>query len=265
MKSKAFPAVLAIITLAIGYWIGHSTNIPANESVGTIGAASRVQTEQITNEDVEIDQPELQEILQSDEFQRMVEDGVFAELYANPELAELWAHPNFTMALANPEVVLALSNTELMEAMATNKEFLTLMARPRISLAFGSWMLDREVRQTIADVVRPRDDGDDTTLTLALRAQPGLQEALARPAVQALLVRPDFRVLISDVRFREALANPKFNDALASARVRQALASPRFSETLSSPRLRQNLSYVALSTYLAEPSVRVRYVDAGNP
>jgi len=265
MKSKALPAVLAFVMLVVGYWIGHTTNVPENESVGTIGAATRVHTEQITSADVEIDQPELQEILQSDEFQRMVEDGVFAELYANPELAELWAHPNFTMALANPEVVLALSNTELMEAMATNKDYLTLMARPRVSVAFGSWLLDREVRQTIADVVRVRDDGDDTTVTLALRAQPGLQEALARPMVQALLVRPDFRVLISDVRFRESLANPRFIESLASPNVRRALANPRFSETLSSPRLRRNLSYVSLSTYLAEPSVRVRYVDAGNP
>jgi hypothetical protein len=266
MKSKAIPAVLAIVMLIAGYWIGHTTSVPENEIAGTIGAATRVQTPQMSVADVQIEEPELQQILQSDEFQQMVDDGVFAELFANPELAELWAHPDFTMALAHPEVVLALSNPKLMEAMATNREYLEMLARPRISAVFGTWLLDREVRQTIADVLRVRDGGDQTTLTLALSAHPELRDALAQAKVQALLARNDFRVLLANPRFRDALANPQFCEALASARVRQALASPRFTEMLSSPRLRQNLSYVALSTYIAQPSVRIAYVrDAGNP
>ena len=265
MKSKTLPAILAIAMLVVGFWIGRTTQVPGQESAGTIGAASRVQTEQITAYDVEIDQPELQEILQSDEFERMVEDGVFQELFAHPELAELWAHPTFTQALANTDVVLALANPELTELMARNKDYLSLMARPRISAAFGTWMTDREVRQTIDSAIRIRDDGDDMTLTLALQGHPGLKDALARPIVQQMLVRPDFRVLIADVRFREALAKPAFVKAFASPEARMVMASPQFTKNLSSPRLRRSLSYVALSTYVTDTAVRQRFVDPGTP
>lgn len=268
MKNKMLPFILAIVLLAVGFWAGRTTQAPEQGSAGTIGAADRAQSEQITAYDVEIEQPELQEILQSDEFEQMVQDGVFEELFANPELADLWAHPEFTQSLSRPEVVLALANPDLTQTMAMYKESLSLMARPRISTSLGVWMTEPEVRRTLDQAIRFRDDtgdGDALTLTQALQAHPELYEVMQRPEIQAMWARPDFRVLMANEHFRNALAKPAFVEALSRPQVRTALASPRFTRTLSSPRLRVSLSYTALTTYLSEPVTRQRFIDPGNP
>ncbi len=83
--------------------------IPPKEDVtGAIGAAKKYQSEQITAEDVKLDENEVQEWMQSDEFDRLVND---------PETKKIIKSKEFQQGLANDALLSAIRRVGLRSAL----------------------------------------------------------------------------------------------------------------------------------------------------
>ncbi|MCH7665791.1 MAG: hypothetical protein IH936_07675 [Acidobacteria bacterium] len=83
--------------------------IPPKEDVtGTIGAAKKYQSEQITAEDVKLDENAVQEWMQSDEFDRLVND---------PETKKIIKSKEFQQGLANDALISSLRRVGLRSAL----------------------------------------------------------------------------------------------------------------------------------------------------
>jgi hypothetical protein len=73
---------------------------PANEEAyGTIGAADRYRSEQITSADVKLDNPEIQAFLQSETFDRIVRDPAARAALTNEALQQAIAQDHFADAM----------------------------------------------------------------------------------------------------------------------------------------------------------------------
>lgn len=89
MTKKVF-STLAFVALLLGW-----SSIAASDESG-VQAAKRYQAVQIRNDDVQLQNPELQEFLQSDVFRRIVEDKKF--------LQAAWARQIVRAALGNVDL-----------------------------------------------------------------------------------------------------------------------------------------------------------------
>ena len=96
MSSRnALLGIAAVAVLAIGYFAvtGFPPTGPGAE--GTVGAAKKYQSEQISAKDVQLQNPEVQRVLQSDAFHKLV---------TNPQTRSILTSKEFQKAMAAAEV-----------------------------------------------------------------------------------------------------------------------------------------------------------------
>ena len=93
MSKRILFIVGALAVIALGY-LGVRGYPPVDQgAVGTVGAAKRYESEQIATKDVNLQNPQLQEFMQSD---------AFHSLMANPEAVKVLRSETFQQALASP-------------------------------------------------------------------------------------------------------------------------------------------------------------------
>jgi hypothetical protein len=101
-----------IIIVAIAIAIVAYVSYPPNEEdmQGTIGASDRYRAEQMTDESVILDDPDVQKLLQDDQFlallenedfKKMMEDQSFAKIVGSPEFVNLIQIADFKESLGN--------------------------------------------------------------------------------------------------------------------------------------------------------------------
>src|SRR5437762_3029817 len=83
---------------------------------GTIGAASRYQAEQISKEDVKLQDAELQAFMQTDTFHKLMADKAARRALANKEFQRAVGEPSVRAALASSAVQQALSSQAVVQA-----------------------------------------------------------------------------------------------------------------------------------------------------
>jgi hypothetical protein len=95
-----FAGAAAFAVLALVVWIGDFYPPHKEDAYGTIGAANRYRSEQITNADVQLSNPEIQAFLASDTFDRIVRDPNARALLSNSALLEAIKLDTFRSALS---------------------------------------------------------------------------------------------------------------------------------------------------------------------
>jgi len=86
-------AILAVCALAYVAYDGFPPS--DDQAVGAIGTSDRYRTEQISDQDVQLDNPEIQQLIQNDEFQKLVTDKSFQEMAGRTDFANLMANKSY--------------------------------------------------------------------------------------------------------------------------------------------------------------------------
>ena len=98
---KVLLGIAAVAVLAIGYFAvtGFPPTGPGSE--GTVGAAKRYQSEQISGKDVVLQNPELQSFMQTDVFHALISDKRALKVLGSETFRDALASQSFRDALAN--------------------------------------------------------------------------------------------------------------------------------------------------------------------
>ena len=95
MAKKVLLGVAVVAVLSTGYFVIKGWPPSQDGAQGTINAAKRYHTEQIANGDVALQNPEVQQLMQTDFFHRMVTDKNFQHMVASGTLEKLYSgHTN---------------------------------------------------------------------------------------------------------------------------------------------------------------------------
>ncbi len=127
-KAKMFFGVTLLVGILVGYFAAGYIP-PEGDVAGTIGGvkkAEKYRAEQISDKDVLLQDPELQNVLQSDEFQKLITKKDFQNLMANEAFANLMANEAFANLMANEAFANLMANKAFANLMA-NKEFANLI------------------------------------------------------------------------------------------------------------------------------------------
>jgi hypothetical protein len=160
---------------------------PSEGTEGTIGAAQRYQSQQISDKDVKLNDAELQKFMQSDTFQKLISNKAARQALANKELQKALANDEVRKALASEDVRHALASEDVRHALASD-----------------------EVRHALAsDEVRKALASEDVRKALM---SDDLKKALASDEARNALTNDGLRQAVSADGFAAAL------DAAAGAR-----------------------------------------------
>jgi len=173
-------AGIAAAGLVVIYISGSSS---VSQTEGTIGAAQRYQSTQISASDVKVGDPALQAFLQTDTFDRLLHDKQALAALARPEVQAALTAPGVAQALAAPSFLQALASTEFQQAVAA-QGLQTALAAPAL-------------QQTLA--------------------APAFQQALSSAAFQQALASPAFQQALSSAAFQQALSSAAFQQGLSTA------------------------------------------------
>jgi len=113
----AFVAVAVIGIVAIGYFSLNQAPAIPEDAAGAVGAADRYRAEQITAEDVQIEQVELQAFLQTDEFDQLVNDPETRKLLASEAMQRAMSDASFNAAMKNSRFHAAMNDANFLAAM----------------------------------------------------------------------------------------------------------------------------------------------------
>jgi hypothetical protein len=109
-KNRMYFTIAGILAVGVGaYGLGR-VYPPLGPSQGTIGAAQRYVSPQVTQADVTLGDTSVPELMQTDAFELMVHDPSFRALAASPGFQALAAQPQVMAALmADPKAFAALA------------------------------------------------------------------------------------------------------------------------------------------------------------
>jgi len=155
---------------------------PVSQTEGTIGAAQRYQTGQISATDVKVGDPALQAFLQTDTFDKLIHDKQAVAALANPSVQAALMAPGVAQALAAPSFAQALASSQFQQAVAT-QGLQVALAAPSFQQALSA---------------------------------PAFQQAIASPAFQQALVNPSFQAAIASPAFQQALSSAAFQQGLSA-------------------------------------------------
>lgn len=208
-------AAVAIVIIAM-------TSYPPSEDdvSGTIGAAKKYRAEQISEADVLLDNPEMQELLQNDEilallqdeeFRRMIASDEFAKLAENPVAIEFVAsgavdrisryertapilfNPDFARASADPVAVRLANLTMLSRKFAEDNSAMALVAGNDAllkSMADDRFALLAKNRAALQAMCDP-------TVAKLMSNQPALR-ALFDPRITSMFMRGSYDGAFAD-------------------------------------------------------------------
>src|SRR6266581_1278816 len=93
-----------VVAAAIGYVALRGPQVPRKGTEGAIGAAKRYQSQQISNQDVTLDSPQVASFIQSDTFRKLATDKAFREAAKNEALASFLRSDQLREASAKTDV-----------------------------------------------------------------------------------------------------------------------------------------------------------------
>ena len=106
-KAKMFFGVTLLVGILVGYFAAGYIP-PEGDVAGTIGGvkkAEKYRAEQITDADVILQNPEVQDLLQNDQFHKMLRDPKFKKLMAQEgfavQFSNLMAQEDFAVQFSN--------------------------------------------------------------------------------------------------------------------------------------------------------------------
>ena len=208
--------------------------IPPKEDVtGTIGAAKKYQSEQITAEDVKLDENAVQEWMQSDEFDRLVND---------PETKKIIKSKEFQQGLANDALISSLRRVGLRSALQD------AAFSQNLSRAFQ----DEGFSQSLSRAFQ--DEGFSQSLSRALQCE-AFSQSLSR-AFQDQALSQNLSRAFQDEGFSQSLSRA-FQDEGFSQSLSRAFQDEAFSQNLS-----RALQSEAFSQSLMESGLRSSLLDS---
>src|SRR6476659_3690500 len=158
----------AVIAVGVGaYGLGR-VYPPLGPSAGTVGAAQRYVSSQVSDQDVTLGDTSVPELMQTDAFELMVHDANFRALAASPGFSTLANQPQVMAAL--------MSNPKNFSALAANPSAFANLARAAQS----------------ASALGPQAQAASASLMNAVAGHPAALQALAShpEALSAILQNP---------------------------------------------------------------------------
>ena len=231
-RNSKLALIAAVLALAVGLVVFLGPDrVADDDAAGAIGAADRYREEQMTDEDVQLDDTDAQSWLQTEAYDQVV---------ANPELLTIVTDEGLQDALGNDALRDALGNDALRDALGSDA----------FRDALGSdAFLDALGNDAFRDAL-----GND-----ALRDALGndaFREALGNDAFREALGNDAFRDALGSDAFRDALGSDAFRDALGSDAFRDALGSDAFRDALGSDAFRDALGNDAFLDALGSDAFR---------
>ena len=118
-KTGVLVGIAAIAVIGVAAVLYFSQWPPSGEdATGAIGAAERYRAEQISNEDVKIEQVDLQAFLQTDEFDRLINDPEIRKALTSDAMQQMMANDAARNAFANDAVRNAFANDAVRSSLA---------------------------------------------------------------------------------------------------------------------------------------------------
>jgi len=240
MFGVAAVAALILISVAI-------TGFPKVNSTGTlgsIGAAKRAQTPQISAADVKTADPAVQQFMQSETFDRLVKDPNTKKMLADSSIRTMLADANiqaalsrgdFQRAMADANIQAALASDAMKAAMAdsalvaafSKADFCAALAKGDLQAALAASGFQSALAKSDLEAAFAKDD------VRAALASPALQAALADSSLQAAMSKAGFRYMLSDANMQAALSSSAFAAALQSPGFAAALQDSAFAAAFS--------------------------------
>ena len=112
MNKRVFGIFGVVVAVGIGIAVSTGLFPPKKDMVGTIGAAKRATTEQISTGDVAIDPAALNDLMQSDVVHRLVKDPEFKKAIASENFRNLVASGEFQRLVKSSDFVSLVSRPE---------------------------------------------------------------------------------------------------------------------------------------------------------
>jgi len=121
MKKNVVLVCVAVVAVgAIGYFA--INGFPPNEegAQGTVGAAVRHQSGQITKSDVGLDNPDLQAFMQTDVYDKITKDPQLRNVLSNQAFQQAISNDAFRQALSNEAFRQAMDNEAFRQALSND-------------------------------------------------------------------------------------------------------------------------------------------------
>ena len=189
----AAAAVLIVLKMA-GY------PPPSEGTEGTVGAAQRYQSQQISDADVKVNDAELQKFLQSDAFHTLMSDKAARQALVNKDVQKALSDPNVRYALLSEQVRYQLKSDGVRQALSSDQ--------------LKVWLVNDQARAAIAnEQVRLALGNEQVRMALANEE---LRQALANDQIRQALTSESLIGLLAAPNFADMLAAPGFAQALVA-------------------------------------------------
>ena len=110
------PVVAAFVCFALFYpWPDKETSVG---NIGGVQRAERYQAQQLSPEDVSLDDNELPHILQNDQVLKLVRSEEFRSLVQNQAFQQLTQNQDFLKLLSNPQALGLIFSTEVVKLLS---------------------------------------------------------------------------------------------------------------------------------------------------
>jgi hypothetical protein len=154
-SKKVLLGVAAAAVIAIGYFAIKGYPPVGDGAAGTVGAAKKFQSEQISDKDVILQDAEVQQVLQSDAFRRVVADKETRAILASKEFQKAMSNANVLAVLQQLAADKALAGALLSASHneATQKLWAGAASDSAVQLAMGQ-ALDSAGVQKALDLAR---------------------------------------------------------------------------------------------------------------
>jgi hypothetical protein len=257
MTRKALWGVAGVAAIALGVFAVRGFPPVDRGAEGTIGAAQRAQTPQLSDKDVILGDAEGQAFMQSEIFDLLIKDeaarkiladaelrnalrdGAVSRAIADADLRSLMRHPAVRRALEDPAMRRALEDPELRRALESAE-----LRRVIDDLAAKKTLEDSAARnKALEDLSAKKKILDDAAATSVRRAldDAGVRGALRNDAVRRAL---------DDAQVRNALRNDLVRRAVDDAAVRRMLDDSNFDAALRGKALESALRHPGFSAAL---------------
>jgi hypothetical protein len=173
---------------------------PSEGTEGTIGAAQRYQSQQISDADVKVADAELQKFMQSDAFHKLMSDKAARQALANKDVQKALSDPNVRRALLSDQIHQILAND--------------LLRRDLVSDEAKKALVSDDARKLVANDLLRLALGNEL-LRLALGNE-ALQQVIANDVLAEAIASPALIGMLSAPGFAEAIASPGFAPALVA-------------------------------------------------
>jgi hypothetical protein len=268
---------VAAAVLGVGLYLGMPDVDEGTEA--TIGAAQRYQGAPLSEKDIVLADPEVQQFLQSDTFDRLMRDESTREVLsdaamrtalADADLRALLGNPALAAALADPALRAALTDVGFWQALKAAEEkkrearFSTTdqastgyvfkpidKMTPKLSTALADTAFWQELKAAQEKKKEAQMTGGTTSADVGanLRMLTSAREAAEKLHNLATGIKK-LQEAAGDPGLRDAIDSPAFRQAFSNVELQRALAAPEFAGALQNQAFQSALQQQAFGVAL---------------